>query len=81
MNYIDEIIKQSKIEGNILTLPPTQLDRKTYLEVAKKLEFIGGKWTRKVGGFVFKTDPKELLPEVFGVKNIKKELQFLIRKR
>lgn len=76
MDNIDEIIKSSKIEGNLLILPPTQLDRNTYLAVAKKLQFIGGKWNRGKGGFIFSTDPKELLPAIFGVKNIKKDLQF-----
>jgi len=35
-----------------------QLDRQMYLRVNKALEALGGKWNRKLGGHVFKTDPR-----------------------
>ena len=56
-----EILKNSKVEGNIIKLPQGQLDRQQYLEVKKKLELIGGKWKGgKVMGFVFEEDPTDL---------------------
>lgn len=74
-----EILKQSKVEGNIIKLPDIQLERKQYLEVKNKLELIGGKWKGgKIAGFVFEQDPTELLNKVSNGenKNIKKEFQF-----
>jgi hypothetical protein len=41
---IQEILKDSTIEGNVLKLPLIQLDRKDYCDVKKSLELIGGKW-------------------------------------
>lgn len=72
-----EIIKQATLSGKVLTLPPGQLDRKLYSDVAKKLEGIGGKWDRKVNGFKFANNPFSLLEEMKGgnARNIKKELQ------
>ena len=73
-----EILSQCTVEGNVVTLPPTQLDRQDYLAVAKRLELIGGKWNRKSKGFVFPDDPTALLSEVVQGKerNVKKEFQF-----
>lgn len=74
-----EVLKQSIIDGNILRLPNTQLDRKVYLEVKKKLELIGGTWKGgKVGGFIFKEDPASLIGDIINGKkrNLKKEFQF-----
>jgi hypothetical protein len=79
MNTVEEVLKNCTIEGNIVKLPVTQLDRKTYQEVAKKLELIGGKWTSgKIKGFVFNENPESLLKEISaGVnRNLKKEFQF-----
>lgn len=75
---INEILKKCSISNNVVTLPDIQLDRKTYLEVAQKLEFIGGKWNRKYKGFLFEQDPKELLADVqnSAESDIKKEFQF-----
>lgn len=73
-----EILKQCKVIGNVAILPDIQLDRKTYLDVAKKIELIGGKWDRKNKGFLFTQDPSELLGIIANgeKKNIKKEYQF-----
>lgn len=35
-----------------------QLERDMYVKVNKALEAMGGKWNRKLGGHVFKTDPR-----------------------
>lgn len=75
---INEVLNQCKVDGNIVFLPDIQLDRKTYLEVAQKLELIGGKWNRKAKGFLFEQDPSELLVDIQNgeKKNLKKEFQF-----
>jgi hypothetical protein len=72
-----EIIKQATLAGNVLTLPPGQLDRKLYEDVAKKLTGIGGKWNKKANGFLFPHHPGELLEALQGgtVRNLKKEFQ------
>ena len=67
------------VEGNVVKLPSEQLYRKLYQEVAKALELIGGKWKGgKVFGFVFATDPTDLLEEIANgeKRNLKKEFQF-----
>lgn len=76
---MSKILKECTVEGNIVKLPEGQLDRKEYMAVKKALELIGGKWKGgKVQGFVFPTDPTELLGQVAGgeKRNIKKEFQF-----
>lgn len=78
MNKI-EVLQNCKVEGNIVKLPDTQLDRKEYIEVKKALELIGGKWKGgKIFGFVFKTDPTDLLNQIANGenRNLKKEFQF-----
>lgn len=73
------VLQRCSVEGNIVKLPEGQLDRKLYLEVAKSLELIGGKWKGgKVAGFVFSTDPTELLEQIASGEtiNMKKEYQF-----
>lgn len=74
-----KILQKCTIEGNVVKLPEGQLDRKLYEEVKNALELIGGKWKGgKTAGFVFLTDPTELLAEIsLGAKrNLKKEYQF-----
>lgn len=73
-----QVISESTIVGNILTLPPNQLDRKVYQEVNKKLTGIGGKWNRKQQGFVFSSNPTELIERILeGEKiNLKKDFQY-----
>lgn len=76
---IQEILQQCKIDGNIVRLPDIALDRKLYLDVAKRIELIGGKWKGgKVKGFVFQQDPTDYFVKIQnGEKtNIKKEYQF-----
>lgn len=74
-----EAIQQSTVEGTVVKLPGIQLDRKTYLTVKKKMELIGGKWKGgKTAGFVFASDPTDLLQSVANGdnRNLKKEYQF-----
>lgn len=74
-----EVLKQCTVHGNVVKLPPDQLDRKLYADVKKALELIGGKWKGgKTYGFVFQTDPTELLEQIANgeKRNLKKEYQF-----
>lgn len=74
-----EILQKCTVEENTVKLPNINLDRTTYQDVAKALNKIGGKWKGgKIAGFVFDTDPTELLADIAGgiKRNIKKEFQF-----
>lgn len=84
MTTKEQILQNCTVEGTVVKLPVGQLDRKLYLEVAKSLELIGGKWKGgKVSGFVFQTDPTELLNEIANgdKRNLKKEFQFFATPR
>lgn len=75
----EQTLQNCTVEGNVVKLPDTVLDRKVYLEVKKALELIGGSWKGgKVAGFVFSQDPTELLNQVANgeKRNLKKEFQF-----
>lgn len=75
----EEVIKQCMVEGNNVKLPNIQLDRKTYMEVAKKLNTAGGKWKGgKIAAFVFEEDPGKLLGILKngGKVNLKQSFQF-----
>ncbi|MBW4557104.1 MAG: class I SAM-dependent methyltransferase [Trichormus sp. ATA11-4-KO1] len=76
---VEKILQQCTVEGNIVRLPGIQLDRKTYLDVAKKINLIGGKWKGgRVSGFIFEQDPTELLMQIASGenRNLSKEYQF-----
>lgn len=74
----EETIKNCTVDGNIIKLPEGQLDRPVYNQVKKALEGIGGKWKTNKQGFVFASDPSDLLAEIQGGKkiNLKKDFQF-----
>jgi len=74
----EDVLKQCIVEGLIIKLPDTQLERKIYTDVAKALELIGGKWNRSKQGFVFNEDPTALLTQIQNgeKRNLKKEFQF-----
>jgi hypothetical protein len=79
MTTKEQVLQNCTVEGNVVKLPSEQLDRKLYQEIAKALELIGGKWKGgKVFGFVFATDPTDLLKEISNgeKRNLKKEFQF-----
>lgn len=79
MKTKEEVLQNCLVEGNVVKLPNINLDRKLYLEVAKSLELIGGKWKGgKVYGFVFENNPTELLEQISKgeSRNLKKEFQF-----
>lgn len=74
----NDILQASTVSGLVVRLPDGQLDRALYLEVKAKLELIGGKWNTKEKGFLFKTDPEELLARVAGGErvNLQKQYQY-----
>ncbi len=75
----EEVLQQCTVEGVKVKLPDVKLDRKEYLEVNKALQLIGGKWKGgKISGFVFASDPTELLNQIANgeKRNLKKEFQF-----
>lgn len=79
MTTKEQVLQNCTVEGTTVKLPNIQLNRKLYQEVAKSLELIGGKWKGgKVLGFVFATDPTDLLEEIANgeKRNLKKEFQF-----
>lgn len=82
MKIKEEILKildNCTIENNTVYLPDTQLERKTYQDVNKCLEAIGGKWNRKAKGHIFDSDPTELFENLIltgEVADIKKEFQY-----
>lgn len=79
MTTVQDVLKQCTVEGTTIKLPPAQLERKLYQDVAKSLELIGGKWKGgKIMGFIFPQDPSELLEQIASgeKRNLKKEFQF-----
>lgn len=57
MKKIDQeviaVLTRSHIQGNIVVLPPGQLDRNLYQRVDKVLKAAGGKWDRRSNGHIF----------------------------
>lgn len=77
--HILEIIEQGTSNGNLYYLPGGQLDRKTYLDVNKVLECLGGKWNRKANAHVFESDISDAIDDVLLTGEVidkKKEFQF-----
>ena len=74
-----DIIASCEIHGNLLLLPPVQLNRTDYVAVNKVLEAIGGKWNRKEGGHIFDYDPSEKIEDIIltgEYTDAKKDYQF-----
>lgn len=79
MQTTREVLQNCTVKGQVIYLPPVNLDRKLYQDTAKALQLIGGKWKGgKIAGFVFDENPAEMLTKLqTGVKlNLKKEFQF-----
>jgi len=47
--------------GTLGVITGGQLDRKLYVKLNKALQAMGGKWNRKAGGHIFKSDPRKLV--------------------
>ena len=72
---MEEIIKQGTLEDGIYKLPNIKLDRKLYLDIAKHLEFLGGKWTRGKQGFVFDRNINSIKKLLGNNIKLKKDIQ------
>ena len=57
------VLGAATVRGNVVVLPPGQLDRKLYEQVNAVLVDLGGRWKTRVG-HVFPSDPTNLLDEV-----------------
>ncbi len=76
---IIDILKQCRVEDNLVFLPDIQLERKTYAAVNKCLEQTGGKWNRSKRGHLFESDPESIFSDMLETGeyiDIKKEYQF-----
>lgn len=75
---IIEILKECRIENNIVFLPNFQLDRNEYVEIKRLFENNHGKWNKKSGGFVFDINPQNVIDKLINGEKInsKKDLQF-----
>lgn len=77
--HILEIIEQGRTDGNLYYLPEYQLERKTYQDVNKVLECLGGKWNRKLKAHIFESDISEIIDDVLltgEVTDHRKEFNF-----
>lgn len=61
---IMRILSECTTDGNVVRINSGQLDRKTYTEVNKVLEALGGKWNRKLQGHICDHDPSDALAAV-----------------
>ena len=73
------IIEQGTTKDNLYFLPNRQLDRKTYVNVNKVLDCLGGTWNRKLKAHVFESSISEAIDDVLLTGKVidkKKEFQF-----
>lgn len=71
------LLKECSIDGLNLKINST-LDRKTYLELNKVLESLGGTWNKKTKTHIFNSDPALIIDQVINEEkyvDTKKELQ------
>jgi predicted RNA methylase len=59
-----EILERSALDGAMLRLPPTQLDRATYTAVNKVIEAAGGKWSKGARAHVFDGDAVDTIEPI-----------------
>lgn len=59
-----EILERSALDGAMLRLPATQLDRPTYQAVNKVIEAAGGKWNRHKRAHMFDGDAIETIEPI-----------------
>lgn len=73
-----EALRNADVDGAQLQLT-AQLDRKLYLEVAKAIEALGGKWNRKAKAHVFEYDASNMIEDAIAtgaVTNLRDLYQF-----
>lgn len=76
---VEEILKHSTLEDNILKLPNVQFNKKSYAEAKKWIEEAGGSWTGgKVQGFTFPFNADRVFSILHEGKrcNLQQEFQF-----
>lgn len=74
-----DVLKSALCEGNLLFLPPKQMERKLYERTNEVLTRLGGKWKGgKTRGHIFDDDPAPLLSEVLatGIMPLDNPLDF-----
>jgi len=69
-------IASATVAGNILRLSG-QLDRKDYLDVAKVIEAMGGKWNRKAAAHLFDEDVEDAIQDVLNTGEVRRVKQDL----
>lgn len=75
---VEQVLRASKVEGNLLFLPPKQLERSLYDGVNKVLINCGGKWNKGKKAHVFDGDPMTKLGlalETGTARDVKKDTQ------
>ncbi len=79
-NEIISILGKSRIEGNLLYLPPDKLDRKIYVKVNDALTSIGLVWNKKQKCHISDSDIEDKLDEIIstGEYNSLKEKKNLL---
>lgn len=73
-----QVLDRSTTDGNRLKLPE-QLDRLLYMTVAKAIEAVGGKWSRRDGCHIFDGDAAEAIDPILltgMVTNTKQDFGF-----
>ena len=81
-NDVLAVLSECTVEGNVLYLPQTQLERKLYEAVNKCLTNIGGKWNRSKKGHIFDYAPHEIATALDNLiitgetEDLKKTFQF-----
>lgn len=65
-----DVLRKATWDGDVLKLPPGQLDRKLYEQVNKVLVALGGKWARAKGGHLFPNAAKMELNEALNAGSV-----------
>jgi len=56
-----QILIEAKVEGNIIKLAEVDIEEKKLNKLRNRLNKVGGRWNKKLNGFVFRKDPTETL--------------------
>ncbi len=58
------VLGSMDVNGTLAAITAGQLDRRTYAEVNKALEAIGGRWLRGMKAHIFNGDPRDALDQI-----------------
>jgi predicted RNA methylase len=64
------VLDRCGTDGNALTLPPGQMDRKAYVAINKVLETAGGKWNRSAKAHLFDDPAADVLDQLLLTREI-----------